>query len=246
MLDVRRSVRKRPLRCCSTSAGSPSRSSSEYGAPLIWNSSVSAILPKAPMMPSEGLATTEGSGSAGRRPGRSSRVKQSCRLLNSVFLASDRSRSENSRQQAIEASRTNGFSILLNQPMNRVIAARGIRLVSRKLRSSCWVKAEIRPLTVMILLAGLASAGGMDSPLSILSLSAVAIAGAAVTFPKLQARLALSRAKHRSLTGHSKMSKMVAKLVPHYEFELDEFFRSDGAPADIALLRQDGFFRLAG
>ena len=65
----------------------------------------------------------------------------------------------------------------------------------------------------------------MDSPLSILSLSAVAIAGAAVTFPKLQARLALSRAKHRSLTGHSKMSKMVARLVPHYEFDIGEFFR---------------------
>jgi glutamate-1-semialdehyde 2,1-aminomutase len=86
----------------------------------------------------------------------------------------------------------------------------------------------------------------MDSPLSILSLSAVAIAGAAVTFPKLQARLALSRAKHRSLTGHSKMSKIVARLVPHYEFDIDDFFRSDGAPPDIATQRQDGFFRLAG
>jgi glutamate-1-semialdehyde 2,1-aminomutase len=86
----------------------------------------------------------------------------------------------------------------------------------------------------------------MDSPLSILSLSAAAIAGAAVTFPKLQARLALSRAKHRSLTGHSKMSKMVARLVPHYEFDIDDFFRSDGAPADIATQRQDAFFRLAG
>ena len=130
--------------------------------------------------------------------------------------------------------------------MKRVMAARGIRLVSRKLRSSCWVKAAIRPLTVINLLDGLASAGGMDSPLSILSLSAAAIAGAAVTFPKLQARLALSRAKHRSLTGHSKMSKMVARLVPHYEFDIDDFFRSDGAPADIATQRQDGFFRLAG
>jgi glutamate-1-semialdehyde 2,1-aminomutase len=86
----------------------------------------------------------------------------------------------------------------------------------------------------------------MDSPLSILSLSAAAIAGAAVTFPKLQARLALSRAKHRSLTGHSKMSKMIARLVPHYEFDIGYFFRSDGAPADVATQRQDGFFRLAG
>ena len=85
----------------------------------------------------------------------------------------------------------------------------------------------------------------MDSPLSILSLSAAALAGAAVTFPKLQARLALSRAKHRSLTGHSKMSKTVARLLPHYEFDIDDFFRSDGAPIDVAMHRQDGFFRLA-
>ena len=83
----------------------------------------------------------------------------------------------------------------------------------------------------------------MDSSLPILSLSAAALAGAAVTFPKLQARLALSRAKHRSLTGHSKMSKMVARLVPHYEFDIGEFFRSDGAPDDVAMRRQDGFFR---
>src|SRR5437660_1206693 len=55
-----------------------------------------------------------------------------------------------------------------------------------------------------------------------------------------------SRVKHRSLTGHSKMSKMVARLVPHYEFDIDDFFRSDGATAEVATRRQDGFFRLAG
>jgi len=85
----------------------------------------------------------------------------------------------------------------------------------------------------------------MDSSLPILSLSAAAVAGAAVAVPKLQARLALSRAKHRSLTGHSKMSKMVARLVPHYEFDINDFFHSDGAPTEIATRRQDGFFRLA-
>jgi len=97
----------------------------------------------------------------------------------------------------------------------------------------------------MNLLAREASAFGMDSPFPILSLSAAAIAGAAAAFPKIRARLALSRAKHRSLTGHSKMSKMVARLIPHYEFEIDDFFRSDGAPKDIAMRRQDAFFRLA-
>src|SRR6478672_13614597 len=197
------------------------------------------------MMASDGLVTTAESGSTGRRPGRSSRVKQSCRLLNSVFLASDRSRSENSRQQAIEKSRTKGFSILLNQPMKRVSAARGIRLVRRKFRSSCCVKRAIRLLIVINLSAGLASASGMDSSLPILSLSTAAVAGAAAVFPKLQARLALSRAKHRSLGGHSKMSRMVARVIPFYEFDINDFFRADGAPASVATQRQDGFFGLA-
>ncbi|MCP1849878.1 MULTISPECIES: aminotransferase class III-fold pyridoxal phosphate-dependent enzyme [unclassified Bradyrhizobium] len=86
----------------------------------------------------------------------------------------------------------------------------------------------------------------METSLPILSLSAAALAGAAAAFPKIQVRIALSRAKHRSLTGHSKMSKMVARMVPHYEFDIDDFFRSDGAPKDVAMQRQDGFFRLAG
>src|SRR6266850_3135968 len=85
----------------------------------------------------------------------------------------------------------------------------------------------------------------MDSPLPILSLAGAAIIGTAAIFPKLRARLALSRAKHRSLTGHSKMSRRVARLIPFYEFDIKDFFRSDGAPAAVASQRQDGFFRLA-
>src|SRR5258708_34681250 len=110
------------------------------------------------MMASHGLTTIDGSGSGGREPGRSSRVKQSCRLLKLVFRASVRSRSENSRQSAIERSRMSGCSILLNHPMNRVSAARGMRLVRRKLRSSCCDRAEMTLRTVMILSAGLVSA----------------------------------------------------------------------------------------
>jgi glutamate-1-semialdehyde 2,1-aminomutase len=85
----------------------------------------------------------------------------------------------------------------------------------------------------------------MDTSLPILSLAAGAVAATAVVAPKVKARLALSRAKHRSLTGHSKMSRLVARLVPFYEFDIDDFFRSDGAPAEVATTRQDGFFRLA-
>ncbi len=84
----------------------------------------------------------------------------------------------------------------------------------------------------------------MDSPTLILSLSTAAGAAAAA-FPRLQARVALSRAKHRSLTGHSKMSKAMAQLIRHYEFDIDDFFCSDGATDDIARRRQDAFFRLA-
>ena len=86
----------------------------------------------------------------------------------------------------------------------------------------------------------------MDSSLPILSLAGAAVIGTAAVFPKLRARLALSRAKHRSLTGHAKMSRLAARLIPFYEFDINDFFRSDGAPAEVATRRQDGFFRLAG
>jgi glutamate-1-semialdehyde 2,1-aminomutase len=85
----------------------------------------------------------------------------------------------------------------------------------------------------------------MDSPLPILSLAAGAVAVTAAVAPKVKARLALSRAKHRSLSGHSKMSRLVARLIPFYEFDITDFFRSDGAPAEVATQRRDGFFRLA-
>src|SRR5246500_4659445 len=86
----------------------------------------------------------------------------------------------------------------------------------------------------------------MDSPIPILSLAAGAVALTAAVAPKVKARLALPRAKHRSLTGHSKLSRRVARLIPFYEFDINDFFRTDGAPAAVATQRQDGFFRLAG
>src|SRR6202790_4241251 len=85
----------------------------------------------------------------------------------------------------------------------------------------------------------------MDSSLPILSLAGAALVGTAAIFPRLRARLALSRAKHRSLAGHAKMSRLVARLIPFYEFDINDFFRSDGAPAKVATQRQDGFFALA-
>ena len=82
----------------------------------------------------------------------------------------------------------------------------------------------------MNLSAGVVSALVMDTSIPILSLAAGAVAATAAVAPKVKARMELSRAKHRSLAGHSKMSRRVARLIPFYEFDIDEFFRSDGAP----------------
>jgi glutamate-1-semialdehyde 2,1-aminomutase len=62
---------------------------------------------------------------------------------------------------------------------------------------------------------------------------------------KLQLRLQLSMAKHRSLTGHARMSRRLASLVPFYEYGEDHFFRVDDAPAEVAATRRAGFMRLA-
>jgi glutamate-1-semialdehyde 2,1-aminomutase len=62
---------------------------------------------------------------------------------------------------------------------------------------------------------------------------------------KLQMRLQLSRAKHRSLSGHSRMARRFAALVPFYEYGDSIFFRVDAAPDDIAAARRAGFMRLA-
>jgi glutamate-1-semialdehyde 2,1-aminomutase len=57
-------------------------------------------------------------------------------------------------------------------------------------------------------------------------------------------RLALSRAKHRSLTGHSRLARRVAALVPHYEYDQAQFFSADDAPAEVAARRRGGFEKL--
>ncbi len=62
---------------------------------------------------------------------------------------------------------------------------------------------------------------------------------------KVYTRLQLSKAKHPSLAGHSRMAKRVARLIPHYSFTEEEFFRVDGAPQNIARLREMGFMRLS-
>src|SRR5882757_6610245 len=70
-------------------------------------------------------------------------------------------------------------------------------------------------------------------------------AGVVAALPRLKSRLELSRAKHPSLTGHARMSRLFAGLVPFYEYEGERFFRADNPPDDVAALRRKGFFDLA-
>src|SRR5215467_8610383 len=72
-----------------------------------------------------------------------------------------------------------------------------------------------------------------------------AIAAAALLLPALRLRLELSKAKHPSLAGHARMARRVAALVPYYAYDEERFFRSDGAPVEIADRRRAGFERLA-
>ncbi len=77
------------------------------------------------------------------------------------------------------------------------------------------------------------------------ALSALTLGALALLMPKAKRRLELSRAKHASLTGHSRMAKRVASLLPGYAYDETRFFASDDAPADVVAQRRAGFARLA-
>ena len=63
--------------------------------------------------------------------------------------------------------------------------------------------------------------------------------------PAIHQLLQLSRAKHPSLAGHSRMAKRLARWLPGYSFDETEFFGCDGAPLDIQAQRRASFMGLA-
>ena len=71
------------------------------------------------------------------------------------------------------------------------------------------------------------------------------VAALAAVLPRLKRRLELSRAKHPSLTGHSRMAKRVARQIPFYEYDEARFFNADAAPDEVVALRRQGFANLA-
>ena len=77
------------------------------------------------------------------------------------------------------------------------------------------------------------------------ALSALALAALSLLLPRGVRRLELSQAKHRSLTGHSRMAKRVAALIPGYAYNEERFFASDDAPPEVVQRRRGGFERLS-
>jgi glutamate-1-semialdehyde 2,1-aminomutase len=74
---------------------------------------------------------------------------------------------------------------------------------------------------------------------------ALIIAAIALALPFVKRRLELSRAKHPSLTGHSRMAKRVVSFLPGYQFNESQFFSCDGVPETVANKRNAAFYQLA-
>ncbi|MFW2830757.1 aminotransferase class III-fold pyridoxal phosphate-dependent enzyme [Sphingomonas sp. ID0503] len=86
-----------------------------------------------------------------------------------------------------------------------------------------------------------------DSVMTPLSATLAFLGAGAAAFAvrKAPARLRLSRAKHKSLTGHVRWGKRIASLVRFYEYDGERFFRADDAPVDVAERRMVGLARLS-
>ena len=82
----------------------------------------------------------------------------------------------------------------------------------------------------------------MEETAILIGMGAVA---AALSLKALSTRLELSKAKHPSLTGHARMARRIAALIPYYAYDEERFFDSDGAPAEVVAGRRTGFARLA-
>jgi len=85
----------------------------------------------------------------------------------------------------------------------------------------------------------------MESHLLTYALYGLAALASILTLAKAKRRLELSLAKHPSLTGHARMARRLASLIPFYEYDEGRFFNSDDAPHEIAERRRAGFARLA-
>ena len=82
----------------------------------------------------------------------------------------------------------------------------------------------------------------MDIPAATLALYAIGAAALVTSLGRIKTRLELSKAKHPSLSGHSRMARRVARLIPFYEYDEARFFASDDAPEDVVRTRRAAAF----
>src|SRR6202167_3156609 len=76
-------------------------------------------------------------------------------------------------------------------------------------------------------------------------LSALGFAALLLLLRRVQMRIELSAAKHRSMAGHARIGRWLSTLVPFYEYDEDQFFHADDAPREVVEQRRAGFARLA-
>ena len=84
----------------------------------------------------------------------------------------------------------------------------------------------------------------MDDTFALSALALSSLGALAWGLPRAKQRLALSRAKHRSLAGHSRWAKRIAGWIPGVAYDEAGFFNADEAPTDVVARRRAGFERL--
>src|SRR5271166_5601399 len=85
----------------------------------------------------------------------------------------------------------------------------------------------------------------MEGAITTAAVYGLGAVGLAVSAAGLKARLELSKAKHRSLGGHSRIARFVASLVPFYQHDERQIFKADAAPNVVVAQRPADFARLA-
>jgi glutamate-1-semialdehyde 2,1-aminomutase len=76
-----------------------------------------------------------------------------------------------------------------------------------------------------------------DGPQWALTAVAAAVVGT-WGIQRVAQRLALSLAKHRSLTGHPRTARRLASWLPRYSYDLDTALQVDGAPPEVVAQRR--------
>ena len=85
----------------------------------------------------------------------------------------------------------------------------------------------------------------MDNTFALTAVAGSLLGALAFSLPRARQRLQLSRAKHRSLAGHSRMAKRLASWVPGYAYDEARFFASDDAPPEVVARRRGAFAALS-